>query len=302
MPLPKIATPTYELELPSSGQTIQYRPFLVKEEKLLVIALESEDTKQITTAIKSVIKSCIKTRGIKVGSLPTFDIEYLFLNIRGKSVGEEIDVNVTCSDDGETNVSVKINLDDIQIEKNEDHTNKIKVDDSIMMEMRYPSLDQFIKNNFDFNEETAMDQSFELIGSCIDKIFTEEEVWATADCTKKEINDFLESMNSSQFKQIERFFETMPKLSHTVKVLNPVTEIESEVVLEGLSKFFRLSMVHMNLENYFKLNFALMQYHKYSLTEIENMIPWERDIYVTLLQNHLEEEKLKQEQQNAKFS
>ena len=145
---------------------------------------------------------------------------------------------MTCPDDGETNVSVKINLDDIQIEKNEDHTNKIKVDDSIMMEMRYPSLDQFIKNNFDFNEETAMDQSFELIGSCIDKIFTEEEVWATADCTKKEINDFLESMNSSQFKQIERFFETMPKLSHTVKVLNPVTEIESEVVLEGLASFF----------------------------------------------------------------
>ena len=145
---------------------------------------------------------------------------------------------MTCPDDGETNVSVKINLDDIQIEKNEDHTNKIKVDDSIMMEMRYPSLDQFIKNNFDFNEESAMDQSFELIGSCIDKIFTEEEVWATADCTKKEINDFLESMNSSQFKQIEKFFETMPKLSHTVKVLNPVTEIESEVVLEGLASFF----------------------------------------------------------------
>ena len=212
-------------------------PSLLRKRSVCNCFRERRPAKQITTAIKSVIKSCIKTRGIKVEVLPTFDIEYLFLNIRGKSVGEEIDVNVTCPDDGETNVSVKINLDDIQIEKNEDHTNKIKVDDSIMMEMRYPSLDQFIKNNFDFNEETAMDQSFELIGSCIDKIFTEEEVWATADCTKKEINDFLESMNSSQFKQIERFFETMPKLSHTVKVLNPVTEIESEVVLEG-TKFF----------------------------------------------------------------
>ena len=238
MPLPKISTPTYELVLPSTGETIEYRPFLVREEKLLVLAMETEDTKQITKAIKEVLKSCIKTTGIKVETLPTFDIEYLFLNIRGKSVGEEIDVNVTCPDDGETNVSVKINLDDIQVEKNEDHTNKIKVDDSIMMEMRYPSLDQFIKNNFDFNEESAMDQSFELIGSCIDKIYTEEEVWATADCTKKEINEFLESMNSSQFKQIERFFETMPKLSHTVKVQNPVTEIESEVVLEGLASFF----------------------------------------------------------------
>ena len=238
MPLPKIATPTYELELPSTEETIKFRPFLVKEEKLLVLALESEDTKQITTAIKTVIKNCVLTRGIKVEQLPTFDIEYLFLNIRGKSVGEEIEVNIICPDDEETQVSVKIDLESIKVQKNDDHKKQITVDDNIMMEMRYPSLDQFIKNNFDFNEESAMDQSFELIGSCIDKIYTEEEVWATADCTKKEINEFLESMNSSQFKQIERFFETMPKLSHTVKVQNPVTEIESEVVLEGLASFF----------------------------------------------------------------
>ena len=152
MPLPKIATPTYELELPSSGETIQYRPFLVKEEKLLVIALESEDNKQITTAIKAVLKACILTKGIKVDTLPTFDIEYLFLNIRGKSVGEELEVNVYCPDDDETQVAVNINLDDIQVQKTEDHTNKIKIDDSVMMEMRYPSLEQFIKNNFDFKE------------------------------------------------------------------------------------------------------------------------------------------------------
>jgi len=238
MPLPKIATPTYELELPSTGETVQYRPFLVKEEKLLVIALESEDTKQITTAIKTVIKNCILTKNIKVESLPTFDIEYLFLNIRGKSVGEELEVNIICPDDGETQVPVKINLDDIQVQKNEEHSNKIKLDNTIMMEMKYPSLDQFIKSNFDFNEKNAMDQSFELIGSCIDKIYTEDEVWSASDVTKKEIADFLESMNSSQFKGIEKFFETMPKLSHTIKVKNPVTEIESEVVLEGLASFF----------------------------------------------------------------
>ncbi len=238
MPLPKISTPTYELELPSTGQTIQYRPFLVKEEKLLVIALESEDTKQITTAIKTVIKSCILTKNIKVESLPTFDIEYLFLNIRGKSVGEELEVNIICPDDGETQVPVTINLDDIKVQKNEEHSNRIKLDDSIMMEMKYPSLDQFIKNNFDFSEKNAMDQSFELIASCIDKIFTEEEVWTAADVTKKEMADFLESMNSSQFKDIEKFFETMPKLSHKIKVKNPVTEVESEVVLEGLASFF----------------------------------------------------------------
>ncbi len=238
MPLPKIATPTYELVLPSTEKTIQFRPFLVKEEKLLVLALESEDTKQITTAIKAVLKSCVLTKGIKVENLPTFDIEFLFLNIRGKSVGEELEVNIVCPDDGETQVTVDIFLDDIQVQKSEDHTNKIQLDENLMMEMKYPSLDQFIKNNFDFNEKNAMDQSFQLIATCIDKIYNEDEVWATADCTKKEVNEFLESMNSGQFKEIEKFFETMPKLSHTIKVTNPKTKVESDVVLEGLASFF----------------------------------------------------------------
>ena len=238
MPLPKIATPTYELELPSTGKTIQYRPFLVKEEKLLVLALESEDTKQITNAIKAVIRGCVLTKGIKVESLPTFDIEYLFLNIRGKSVGEEIDVNVTCPDDGKTQVKVTIDLDDIQCHKNEEHTNKIKLDDTIMMEMKYPSLNEFIKNNFDMNDKNQVEQSFDLIVSCIDKLYTAEEVWASEDCSKKEMKDFLESMNSAQFKEIEKFFETMPKLSHTIKVTNPETKVENDIVLEGLASFF----------------------------------------------------------------
>ena len=238
MPLPKIATPTYELELPSTGKPIQFRPFLVKEEKLLVLALESENTKEITTAIKNVIKACIQTRGIKVETLPTFDIEYLFLNIRGKSVGEEIEVNIICPDDEETYVPVKINIDDIKVSKSDEHSNKIKLDDSLIMEMKYPSLEQFVKNNFDFTEDNVMDQSFELVAACIDKIYNEEEVWAAADCSKKEITDFLESMNSSQFKEIEKFFETMPTLSHEIKVKNPNTEVESTVVLEGLSSFF----------------------------------------------------------------
>ena len=238
MPLPKIATPLYELELPSTKQMIKYRPFLVKEEKLLVLALESEDTKQITTAIKTVIKNCISTKGVKVEELPTFDIEYLFLNIRGKSVGEEVEVSIIAPDDGKTTIPIQIDLDEIKVVENEDHEKQIRLDDNLMMEMKYPSLDQFIKNNFDFDEKNAMDQSFELIGSCIDKIYTEDEVWTAGDVTKKELNDFLEQMNSSQFKQIEKFFETMPKLSHVVKVKNPVTEVESEVVLEGLASFF----------------------------------------------------------------
>ena len=240
MPLPKIATPSYELELPSTGKTIQYRPFLVKEEKLLVIALESEDTKQITNAIKAVIRACILTKGVKVESLPTFDIEYLFLNIRGKSVGEDIDVNLICPDDNETEVSVSVNLDDIKVQKPEGHSNQIKLDNNLMMELKYPSLNEFIKNNFDPNDtsKNPMDQSFDLIGSCINKIYNQDEVWAAADCSKKEITDFLDSMNSSQFKEVEKFFETMPKLSHTLKVLNPKTNVESDVVLEGLASFF----------------------------------------------------------------
>ena len=238
MPLPKIATPTYSMVLPSLEKEIQYRPFLVKEEKLLVLALESEDTKQITTAIKAVLKSCVQTKGIKVESLPTFDIEYLFLNIRGKSVGETIDVNIICPDDEKTSVKVEIDLDDIKVIKNENHSNKVQLDKNLMMELKYPSLDEFIKNNFDFKDENAMEQSFKLIASCIDKIYNEEEVWIAADCTRKEITEFLESMNSSQFKKIEEFFTSMPKLSHTIKVKNPETKVESEVVLEGLASFF----------------------------------------------------------------
>ncbi len=238
MPLPKIATPTYELELPSTGKTIEYRPFLVKEEKVLVIALESEDTKQITTAIKNVIKNCIKTKGIKVEELPTFDIEYLFLNIRGKSVGEEVEVNLIAPDDGETTVTVKIDLEDIKVVETEGHDKQIRLDENLMMEMKYPSLDQFIKNNFDFDDKNAMDQSFELIASCVNKIYSEDEVWSADDVSKKEVMEFLEQMNSIQFKDIEKFFDTMPKLSHTLKVTNPKTKVESEVVLEGLSSFF----------------------------------------------------------------
>jgi len=237
MPLPKIATPTYELELPSTKQTIKFRPFLVKEEKLLVLALESEDTKNITTAIKTVIKNCISTRGIKVESLPTFDIEYLFLNIRGKSVGEEVEVNLVAPDDGETTVTVKIDLEDIKVVETEGHDKQIRLDDNLMMEMKYPSLDQFIKNNFDFND-TSVDRSFELIATCIDKIYNEEEVWSTEDVSKKEIIEFLEQMSSAQFKSIEKFFDTMPKLSHSIELKNPVTKVKSTVVLEGLSSFF----------------------------------------------------------------
>ena len=238
MPLPKIATPTYELVLPSSDRKIKYRPFLVKEEKILIIAMESEDQKQITNAIKSVINNCILTRGIKVDKLSTFDIEYLFLNIRGKSVGENVEVIVTCPDDNETEVSVVIPLDEIKIKKDPDHNKDIKLDDNLVMRMRYPSLSEFVKTNFDLDDEITVDQSFDLIISCIEQVYNEEESWNASDCTKKEMTDFLEQLSSKQFKEVEKFFDTMPKLSHTIKVTNPKTKVKNEVLLEGLSSFF----------------------------------------------------------------
>ena len=237
MPLPKIATPTYELVIPSSKKKIKYRPFLVKEEKILILAMESEDTNQIANAVKNVISSCILSRGIKVEKLSTFDIEYLFLNIRGKSVGEQIEVTVTCSDDGKTQVPTVINLDEIQVQFSDDHSRDIKLDDDYTLRMRYPSMDEFIKTNFNIGD-ISVDDTFKLIASCIEQVYSEEESWAGSDCTKKELTEFVEQLNSKQFKEVENFFETMPKLSHKVKVTNPNTKVENELVLEGLQSFF----------------------------------------------------------------
>ncbi len=238
MPLPKIATPTYELVLPSSDRKVKYRPFLVKEEKILIIAMESEDQKQITDAIKTVINNCILTRGIKVDKLYTFDIEYLFLNIRGKSVGENVEIYVTCPDDNETKVPVVVPLDEIKVQKNPEHNKDIKLDENLIMRMRYPSLNEFVKSNFDLDEDITVDQSFDLIISCIDQIYNEEESWSASDCTKKEMTEFIEQLSSKQFKDVEKFFDTMPKLSHTIKVTNPKTKVKNEILLEGLSSFF----------------------------------------------------------------
>jgi hypothetical protein len=238
MPLPKIATPTYELEIPSLKKSVKYRPFLVKEEKILIIAMESEDPKQIAESVKTVISNCVLTRGIKVDQLSTFDIEYLFLNIRGKSVGESVEVLLTCPDDGTTQVPVSISLDEIKVDFREDHSRDIKLDDNLTLRMKYPSMNEFVKSNFSAGDEISVDDTFDMICSCIEQIYSEEESWSATDSTKKELKEFLEQLTSHQFKQIEKFFETMPKLSHTVKLKNPNTEVESEVVLEGLTSFF----------------------------------------------------------------
>jgi|TARA_Y100000361_G_scaffold29564_1_gene24451 hypothetical protein len=237
MPLPKIATPTYELVIPSTKKKIKYRPFLVKEEKVLIIAMESEDPSQIAVAVKDVIKACILSRGVKVEELSTFDIEYLFLNIRGKSVGEEVEVLVTCPDDGETKVPVVIALDDIEVQFDKSHSRDIRLDDTLVMRMKYPSMEEFVKNNFSVSD-VNLDETFNVIMSSIEQIYNEEESWTTKDCTKKELREFVEGLSSKQFKDIENFFTTMPKLSHNITVTNPNTGVDNEVVLEGLASFF----------------------------------------------------------------
>jgi len=239
MPLPKINTPTYELVLPSSGKKLKYRPFLVREEKILIMALETEDTKQITQSVIDILSSCILSKGVKLENLATFDIEYLFLNVRSKSVGEQVELNVTCPDDNKTNVPIKIDIDSIKIKKDKNHKNIIKLDDSLSLKLKYPSMQQFIINNFESGGDgSEVQTTLDMIISCIDMIFNDEESWPASESTKKELEDFIDQLNTKQFKLIEDFFATMPKLTHSVKVTNPKTNVESTIILEGLASFF----------------------------------------------------------------
>jgi hypothetical protein len=238
MPLPKVNTPTYELVLPSTNKKIKYRPFLVREEKILIMALETEDAKQITSSVIEILNACILTRGIKIEKLATFDIEYLFLNVRAKSVGESIDVNVTCPDDNKTTVEVKVDIDSIKIIKNKNHKDTVKLDDTLSLKLNYPSIEQFIENNFESSKGSEITSTLDMITSCIDMIYTDEESWNASETSKKDLEEFIEQLNTKQFRVIEGFFDTMPKLSHSIKVKNPKTDVESTVVLEGLAAFF----------------------------------------------------------------
>ena len=240
MPLPSIETPTYELKLPSSNKKIKYRPFLVKEEKILIIALESQNQNDITNAVTDVLKKCILTKGIDVDSLPTFDIEYLFLNIRAKSIGEDIKLTVTCPDDRETKVPVTVYVDEIKVIKPKGHTTDIVLDDNMTLRMKYPSLTQFIENNFSIDDasESIVNKTFKVVADCMDTVYTEEDAWEAKDYTPSERLEFIEQLNSKQYKKVEKFFETMPKLSHTIEVVNPNTKKKGSVILEGLADFF----------------------------------------------------------------
>ena len=240
MPLPTIETPTYELKLPSSNKKVKYRPFLVKEEKILIIALETKNQSDITNAVTDVLKKCVLTKGIDIDTLPTFDIEYLFLNIRAKSIGEDIKLTVTCPDDGKTKVPVTIYVDEIKVTKPRGHTKDIVLDDKMTLRMKYPSLSQFISNNFDTEDEAEalVDKTINVVADCMDTVFTEEDAWDARDYTPDERIDFVNQLNSKQYKAVEKFFATMPKLSHKIEVVNPNTKEKSSIVLEGLADFF----------------------------------------------------------------
>ena len=236
MALPKLGYPTYELELPSTGKTIKYRPFLVKEEKVLLLALDSKDEKQVISAVKDLIKNCVITR-LKVETLPSFDLEYLFLKIRGASIGENITLTVTCQDDNETTVEANININDVEIYKPEGHDKKIMFNDKTGLVMRYPSMQEFIDREF-LQKEMKTEDVYGFIADSIDQIFDDEEVYDSSTTTKKEFRTFVDSLTTKQFEKIQKFYETSPKLSHTFKVINPKTGKESSYTIEGLQSFF----------------------------------------------------------------
>tara|TARA_A100000164_G_scaffold380665_1_gene428955 strand:- start:541 stop:1248 length:708 start_codon:yes stop_codon:yes gene_type:complete len=234
MALPKLNVPRYALTLPSNGAKVKYRPFLVKEEKMLLLAMESEDQSMMVETITNLIESC--TNLTKVKELATFDIEFLFLQIRSKSVGETVDVMMTCPDDNETQVKVTVPLEDVKVKIDPKHKKELKINQEVGLVMKYPSMDMFVKNNF--SDQPDVENVFELAIDCIDQIFEGEEVYEAKESSRGELMDFLETMNSAQFKQIQEFFETMPKMSYDVKFTNPKTKKKHSVTLEGLASFF----------------------------------------------------------------
>ncbi len=239
MPLPKVSTPVFELDLISSNKKIKYRPFLVKEEKSLLIALESGEEKTILNTLKNVLKSCVISR-VKIDELPSFDLEFLFLNIRGKSVGESVELLVTCEDDGETQVPLTIQMSDIKLDIPDEHSDTIDLGDDLYLKMKYPSFSQFAENNFFPSKvkDDLLDKAFGNVVDCIDQIYNSDEAWSGSDCTKKELMDFIEQLSSSQFQKIEEFFTSMPKLVYKTTVTNPNTKKDNKIVIEGLSNFF----------------------------------------------------------------
>jgi len=236
MALPKLNTPTYELEIPSTDEKIQYRPFLVKEEKILMMALETKDNAQIVNAVKDIVNECTFNK-INISNMPMFDTEFIFLQIRSKSVGEISKLKLLCPDDEKTYADIELDLNEVKVQVGDDHTNKIKLTDDMGIIMTYPSIDSFADSGIqDINASNMID----VIGSCILQIYEQkgEKVYEAKDQTKKELNEFIEQLNTKQFQDVQKFFDTMPRLKHTIKIKNPKTKKTSEVTLSGLNDFF----------------------------------------------------------------
>jgi len=236
MALPKLTTPTYELEIPSTDEKIKYRPFLVKEEKILMMAMESKSSADITQAVKDIVSECTYNK-VDISNMPMFDVEYIFLNIRSKSVGEVSKLKLLCPDDGKTYADVELNLNEVKVQVGDDHTNKIELDKNMGMIMKYPTIDSFSETGIrDINPSNML----EVITTCIQQIYEEngKKVYETKDQTKKEITEFIEQLNTKQFKDVQKFFETMPKLKHEITIKNPKTKKESKITLTGLNDFF----------------------------------------------------------------
>lgn len=236
MALPEVTLPIYELEIPSNGKKIKYRPFVVKEEKVLLMALETKDDKMIEDATKNLLKGCIQSR-VKLEDLADFDLEYIFLNIRAVSVGEVVEMMLTCEDDGETQVRYDLNLTEVQVEKPEGHSNKIMLSDTMGVIMKYPSFDEFIKKSIIGKSPTA-DGVIESIASCIDQIFEGEDVYDSSTTSKKEFIEFVEKLTNKQFEDIQKFFADAPVLKHEIYITNPNTGVKNKVVIQGLTNFF----------------------------------------------------------------
>ena len=236
MALPKLDVPIYELVVPSTDEKIKYRPFLVKEEKILLIAMESGDTNEMLRGVKSIVEECTFNK-LKLGDSPMFDVEYMFLNIRAKSVGEVSKLRVLCQDDNKTYADVEIDLNEVQVTVGDDHTNKIELTDEMGVIMKYPSIDSFSNNEI---ADVSTENMLEIIVACIDHIYDKkgEEVYAAKDSTQKELIEFIEQLNTQQFQSIQKFFDTMPSLKHEITVKNPKTKVESIVTLTGLNDFF----------------------------------------------------------------
>ena len=241
MALPILETATYELTLPSSDVQVKYRPFLVKEEKVLLLAMESEDGKQITRALKDIVEACT-FNSVNVEALPTFDLEYIFLNIRAKSVGEVTKLKLLCPDDKETYANVELDLSKVEVQVDDEHSNEISINDKVKMIMRYPTIDTFDPSIDATKLKTQ--QLFDIIANTVYEIYDGETVHKASDYSKDEMNAFIESLTSDHFAKIQKFFNTMPRLQHELEVENPKTKVKSKVMLSGLQSFF-VSPSHM---------------------------------------------------------